>query len=77
MRFYSALIAVFFLSLSFTSHAQSNKVVQGLLRDSLSRIISGATVQFISETDTLSTSSSVGGIYTFNNVKADKFKSTS
>lgn len=74
MRFYSALIAVFFLSLSFNLQAQSDKVVQGLLRDSLSRIVSGATVQFISETDTMSTSSSAGGIYTFNNVKADKFK---
>jgi hypothetical protein len=74
MRFYSALIAVFFMSLSLSSQAQSNKVVQGLLRDSLSRIVSGATVQFISATDTLSTSSSVGGIYTFNNVKADNFK---
>lgn len=74
MRFYRALIAVFFLSLSLSSQAQSNKVVQGLLRDSLSRIISGATVQFISSTDTLNTSSSIGGIYTFNNVKADKFK---
>jgi hypothetical protein len=48
--------------------------VQGLLRDSLSRIVSSATVQFISGSDTLSTSSSVGGIYTFNNVKADNFK---
>jgi len=74
MRVYSALIAVFFLSLSTSAFAQSSKVVQGLLRDSLSRIVSGATVQFISETDTLRTSSSVGGIYTFNNVKSDKFK---
>ncbi|WP_159636598.1 outer membrane beta-barrel protein [Sphingobacterium composti Ten et al. 2007 non Yoo et al. 2007] len=74
MRFYSALIAVFFLSLNFNLQAQSDKVVQGLLRDSLSRIVSGATVQFISATDTLSTSSSVGGIFTFNNVKVDKFK---
>ena len=74
MKFFSALIAVLFLSLGFNLQAQSNKVVQGLLRDSLSRIVSGATVQFISETDTLRTSSSVGGIFTFNNVKADKFK---
>jgi hypothetical protein len=74
MKVYSALIAVFFLSLSTSAFAQSPKVVQGLLRDSLSRIVSGATVQFISEKDTLNTSSSVGGIYTFNNVKADNFK---
>lgn len=74
MRFYRALIAVFFLSVSLSSFAQSPKVVQGLLRDSLSRIISGATVQLISATDTVSTSSSAGGIYTFNNVNADNFK---
>ena len=74
MRYYRAIIAVLFLSLSLSAQAQSNKVVQGLLRDSLSRIVSGATVQFISATDTLSTSSSIGGIYTFNNVKAQNFK---
>ncbi|MCA5005880.1 outer membrane beta-barrel protein [Sphingobacterium bovistauri] len=74
MRFYRAILAVFFLSLGFNLHAQSNKVVQGLLRDSLSRIVSGATVQLVSVNDTLNTSSSVGGIYTFNNVKSDIFK---
>ena len=74
MKFYRAIIAVLLMSISAFSYAQTPKVVQGLLRDSLSRVISGATVQFISGTDTSSTSSSVGGIYTFNNVNAEKFK---
>lgn len=74
MKFYRALIAVLFLSLSLSSYAQSSKVVQGLVRDSLSRIVSGATVQFITDTDTVSTSTSAGGIYTFNNVNAENFK---
>lgn len=71
---YRSIVAVLLLFISFSGHAQSNKVVQGLLRDSLSRIVAGASVQLISSTDTVGTSSSVGGLFTFNNVKADNFK---
>lgn len=74
MNFFRALLAVIFLCLGLGAHAQSNKVVQGLLRDSLNRVISGATVQIITTNDTVSTSSSAGGLYTFNNVKAGDFK---
>src|SRR5690606_16850871 len=74
MRVYSALLAVFFMVVGFNTHAQSPKVVQGLLRDSLSRVVSGATVEFIDGKDTLKTGASVGGVFTFNNVKSDKFK---
>ena len=74
MRFYRAALAVLLLSLGLSAQAQSNKIVQGLLRDSLLRVVSGATVQLVAPNDTLSTSSSVGGVFTFNNVKSDNFK---
>lgn len=66
------LVFILLISVSM-GHGQSNKTVQGLLRDSLSRVISGASVQLISDKDTLGTSSSIAGIYTFSNVKADEF----
>lgn len=74
MDFFKRWIAVAALFICFSAQAQSNKVVQGFLRDSLSRPIAGASVQYIVGADTLKTSSSVGGIYTFNNVSDKPFK---
>lgn len=74
MIFFKRWVAVAALFISFSAQAQSTKVVQGFLRDSLSRPIAGASVQYIVGTDTLKTSSSVGGIYTFNNASDKPFK---
>lgn len=68
----SWLIVVAFVLLCSSSYAQ--RAVQGMLRDSSFRIISGASVKLISGTDTLGTSSSVGGIFRFENVKNNLFK---
>ncbi|HIX53821.1 MAG TPA: carboxypeptidase-like regulatory domain-containing protein, partial [Candidatus Sphingobacterium stercoripullorum] len=68
------LVALSFLIfLSSMSFAQESYRVQGLLRDSLSRVVSGATVQLVSEKDTLGTSSSTAGTFSFDNVKAKEF----
>jgi len=61
------------LLFSVGASAQTGKVLQGLLRDSLSRVVSGASVKLIQGKDTLSTSSSVGGVFTFNEVKGNTF----
>ena len=74
MDFFKTWSVALALFVSFSVQAQSNKVVQGFLRDSLSRPIAGASVQYIAGPDTLKTSSSVGGIYTFNNLKDQSFK---
>ncbi len=71
---FKSVVAVLLLFMSFSTQAQTDKVVQGLLRDSLSRIVAGASVQLITPTDTVGTSSSVGGLFSFNNVKAQDFK---
>lgn len=74
MNFFKTLLIAVGLFFSLSIQAQSNKIVQGFLRDSLSRPIAGASVQYIVGADTLKTSSSVGGIYTFNNVSDQAFK---
>jgi len=65
-------IIILLVSVSTATYAQ--KAVQGMLRDSSLRIVSGASVQLITKGDSLGTSSSVGGIFRFNNVKNDIFK---
>ncbi|MBL1410530.1 TonB-dependent receptor [Sphingobacterium faecale] len=74
MDFLKTWIAAIALFVSFSVQAQSNNTVQGFLRDSLSRPIAGASVHYIAGADTLKTSSTVGGIYTFNNLSASAFK---
>lgn len=63
-----------FVFVCLSAQAQTGKVVQGMLRDNESRVVTGASVQLIAGKDTLGTSSSAAGIYIFNNVKADVFK---
>ena len=72
-RIRKALMLVCILALSMSVHAQANRVVEGMLRDTESRPISGATVYLMSATDTLKTSSTNAGFFTFNNVAATKF----
>lgn len=74
MNFIKMLMAAAIMMVSISAQAQTEKVIQGMLRDSSSRIISGATVQLITGTDTARTSSSVAGIFTFNNFKGKEFK---
>lgn len=65
-------LIVFFV-VSSTSVGFAQKAVQGMLRDSSLRIVAGASVQLIADGDTTGTSSSVGGIFKFNNVKGTPF----
>ena len=74
MNYLKGLVAFAMVLIGFSTHAQTSKTVQGVLKDSLSRVVSGATVQLISGKDTASTSSSIGGIYTFNNFQGENFK---
>src|SRR5690606_28988529 len=74
MRYNQIILLVVFAMSSLWAQAQSGRVVQGMLRDSASRVIAGASVQLVSDRDSMVTSSSVGGFYTFNDVKADRFK---
>lgn len=62
-----------FLMLSASVYAQNGRVVEGMLRDTESRPISGASVRLITAQDTMATSSNNAGFYTFENVKATKF----
>lgn len=64
-------ILILFFSMQLS--AQTGKTVQGMLRDQESRVVSGASVKLIAGQDTLGTSSTVAGIYTFTNVKASNF----
>lgn len=63
-----------FLFISISSLSYGQRVVQGMLRDSSLRIVAGASVQLISGEDSVATSSSVGGIFRFADVKAEQFK---
>jgi len=53
--------------------AQTNKTVQGMLRDGESRPVVGASVQLIAGRDTLGASSSPAGMFTFEGVRSDRF----
>ncbi|MFZ4263523.1 outer membrane beta-barrel protein [Sphingobacterium sp. HJSM2_6] len=72
-RFLTALLCLCILSLSSTVQGQTARTVEGMLFDTESRPISGASVRLISDKDTLTTSSSNIGSYTFDNVTATKF----
>lgn len=65
---------VVLLLIATTGLTYAQKAVQGMLRDSSFRIVSGASVQLISDGDTVGTSSSVGGLFKFNTVKSNLFK---
>ena len=71
-NFKNWVIVILLLVVSNSSYAQ--RAVQGMLRDSSFRIASGASVKLISNGDTVGTSSSVGGLFRFDNVKGNLFK---
>lgn len=68
------LMVICLLCTYWAVQAQTGRVVQGMLRDNESRMVSGASVKLIAGKDTLGTSSSAAGIFIFNNVKAESFK---
>ncbi|NGM60775.1 outer membrane beta-barrel protein [Sphingobacterium sp. SGG-5] len=72
-KYNSGILAIALVMQVLFAQGQSGKTVQGLLRDTAFRVIAGASVQLTSPQDSLVTSSSVGGVYTFNNVQADRF----
>src|SRR5690606_36530770 len=74
MNHKNIFLVLILMSVTMFVHAQSGKTVQGMLRDSALRVVAGASVQLLSPQDSMGTSASVGGFYTFNNVQSDKFR---
>ena len=73
-RLLKGLICFCFMAIGITVYGQSSRTVSGMLRDTESRPIAGASVRLITDSDTMATSSSNAGFYTFENVTATKFK---
>ncbi|MGO1786946.1 MAG: outer membrane beta-barrel protein, partial [Sphingobacterium sp.] len=69
-----SLFCICFLLMALQVHAQTGRTVQGMLLDTESRPVAGASVRLLSENDTVATSSSNAGFYTFQNVRATKFR---
>ncbi len=67
-------IFILFCFTILTTFGQTNKTVQGFLRDNKSRVVAGASVTLVSDKDSVSTSSSMAGLYSFNNIKGEKFR---
>src|SRR5699024_6745405 len=55
-------------------YGQKGRKVQGMLRDSQSRPVAGASVMLISEKDSVGTSSERDGIVSCEGVKSDSYK---
>lgn len=73
-RIVKALLCICLFVMGATAQAQTKRVVQGMLLDTESRPISGASVKLIADGDSMGTSSSQAGFFTFEQVKAQKFK---
>lgn len=73
-RIMRGLLCLCMLAVGISVYGQTGRVVSGMLRDTESRPISGATVHLVTNTDTMATRSSNAGFYTFENVNATKFK---
>ncbi len=48
--------------------------VQGMLKDDQNRIVAGATVKLTSRLDSITTGSTIAGIFNFDKVQSDTFK---
>ena len=68
-----ALLLFWSMLLSLGAQAQM-KSVQGMLKDDKVRVVAGASVKLISDQDSMLTSSSIAGIFIFENVKGTTFK---
>ncbi|NQD69409.1 outer membrane beta-barrel protein [Sphingobacterium shayense] len=67
------MCAAALLLVSMGSNAQSTRSVQGMLRDTESRVVAGASVLLTSDQDSLATGASQAGIFSFTGVKANTF----
>ncbi len=71
-----ALSAALFFFLVLPGISQTQKRVQGTLSDSHGEAIVGASIKLISDQDSVQTSSSKEGLFSFNNVKGTRFMLT-
>lgn len=69
-----SLFSVCVLLMGADVYAQSGRVVQGMLMDTESRPVAGASVRLVTPEDTLATSSNNAGFYSFQNIRATQFK---
>ncbi|WP_166332803.1 TonB-dependent receptor [Sphingobacterium chungjuense] len=76
MKIFNFLYIGILALMSQFAYAQTGKTVQGMLRDTEARPISGATVKLVSAQDSMVMTSSPAGIYNFDLIKADRFKIT-
>jgi len=67
--------ALFFFAVSI-GFSQTPKRVQGTLNDSQGEPIVGASVKLVSDQDSVQTSSSNGGLFSFNNIRGNRFTLT-
>ena len=71
-----AFFVVVFLALGFHGIAQTGKRVTGVLSDVNGATIAGASVKLVSDRDSVQTSSSTEGTFSFNNIAGDRFRLT-
>ncbi len=76
MKIFNFFYIGFLALMSQFAYGQTGKTVQGMLRDTEARPISGATVQLVSDQDSMAMTSSPAGIYNFDQVKAERFRIT-
>lgn len=67
---------VLLLAIHFSGFSQAGKQVQGTLSDGQGQAIIGASIKLVSPADSVHTSSSAGGIFTFNNIRGERFTLT-
>ncbi|WP_177181151.1 outer membrane beta-barrel protein [Parapedobacter koreensis] len=69
-------MSILFTSLSIVGFSQTNKRVLGTLGNQNGEPIVGASIKLVSDLDSVQTSSGVGGLFTFNNIKGERFTLT-
>ena len=73
-RLLKGMICLAVMLLSLNANAQTKRTVEGMLLTTDAKPISGASVRLITDKDTVATSSTTAGFFTFENVAATKFK---
>ncbi|WP_257666628.1 TonB-dependent receptor [Parapedobacter tibetensis] len=69
----ACLLVALFLSLGLSGFSQIKKRVQGTLNNQSGEAIVGASIKLISDLDSVQTSSGRGGLFSFNNIKGERF----
>ena len=67
------LLCMLLLSFGLFGFAQTAKRIQGTLSDAAGTPVVGASIKLVSTVDSVQTSSGPGGIFTFNNLKGQRF----